>query len=408
MRLSQITRAAEVTSVQKATSKAISFGKAWDPGDQLLVLLPVRRVVEINEYSGREEVVYEPVLASVFGHRIQKDTIKGIGSFVPSLVDYDSDYRPIRPAKGPDNKPLFDDNGCILWERTEPDFLGRVAPIFRVLYNAVHEENLKKIAAENLSPKFKEAKQKEEDERFKNSSPALSRVKLYASTEVLAIKLLEGKIDTSNEQKPAFYSMEWKGKIASQISTLLRSPQTKPDFEDDFGFIALTFNYPKNSEKSKSGQELSIQLNVGEKSAEALSPAEWVEIKGMADSLPRTAEEIGRRAWAYQEQSEQKIRKAVYDYLGQYVIAFSAVDKESDDMKILVKRSAELIECVGEKYLSDNVKEAIKEAQESEEESDENPQELRTYEEAAPTAKDMMAAAEAEADNDDDDNIDLP
>ena len=128
----------------------------------------------------------------------------------------------------------------------------------------------------------------------------------------------------------------------------------------------------------------------------------------MADSLPRTAEEIGRRAWAYQEQSEQKIRKAVYDYLGQYVIAFSAVDKESDDMKILVKRSAELIECVGEAYLSDNVKEAIREAQESGEESDENPQELRTYEEAAPTAKDMMAAAEAEADNDDDDNIDLP
>lgn len=406
MRLSSITRAAEVTSVQKATSKAVSFGKAWDPGDQLLVLLPVRRVVEINEYSGREEVVYEPVLASVFGHRIQKDTIKGIGSFVPSLVDYDSDYRPIRPAKGPDNKPLLDENGCILWEKTEPDFLGRVAPIFRVLHNAMHEEALQKIAAENLSPKFKEAKQKEEDERFSNSNPALSRVKLYASTEVLAVKLLEGKIDTSKEQKPAFYSMEWKGKIASQISTLLRSPQTKPDFEDEFGFVALTFNYPKNSEKSKSGQELSIQLNAGEKSAEVLSPAEWVEIKGMSDSLPRTAEEIGRRAWAYQEQSEQKIRKAVYDYLGQYIISLSVIDKESDDMAVLVRRSAELIECVGEEYLSANVVEAIKEAQEKDEESDENPQELRTYEEAAPTVKDMMEAAEAE--DDDDDNIILP
>lgn len=410
MRLSTYTRASEVSSIQKATTKATSFGKAWDVGDNILVVLPIHRVVNVNPYSGREEVVYEPVLASVFGHRVDSKKIEGIGSFVPSLVDYDSDYRPIRPAKGEDGKPVFNEDGSIMWERCEPDFLGRMSPIIRVLHNAEHKKALDDIAHKKAPGSAKQDLTEKENKEFKESSPALSRVRLYASTEVIACKLVSGKINITDENRPQFYSLEWKGKVASQIGSILRSVDSRPTFEEEFGYIALTFSYPQKANKALSGGDVSIRVNAGPNSVMELCPDEWKEVLSMVDSLPKTAEEIGRRAWAYQEQSEAKIKKAIMDYLAKNVEFLESLESEDDDMKTLVRHGADLIECVGREYLADQVLAAIDEAMakdkaEEEVEAAKEAEELRTHEEAAPSMQQLMEAGEA---NSDEDEITLP
>lgn len=410
MRLSTYTRASEVSSIQKATTKATSFGKAWDVGDNILVVLPIHRVVNVNPYSGREEVVYEPVLASVFGHRVDNKKIEGIGSFVPSLVDYDSDYRPIRPAKGEDGKPVFNEDGSIVWERCEPDFLGRMSPIIRVLHNAEHKKALDDIAHKKAPDSAKQDLTEKENKEFEESSPALSRVRLYASTEVIACKLVSGKINITDENRPQFYSLEWKGKVASQIGSILRSVDSRPTFEEEFGYIALTFSYPQKANKALSGGDVSIRVNAGPNSVMELCPDEWKEVLSMVDSLPKTAEEIGRRAWAYQEQSEAKIKKAIMDYLAKNVEFLESLESEDDDMKTLVRHGEDLIECVGREYLADQVLAAIDEAMAKEKAEDEaeaakEAEELRTHEEAAPTVQQLMEAGE---DNSDEDEITLP
>lgn len=406
MRLSTFTRASEVSSIQKATTKATSFGKAWDVGDNILVVLPIHRAVNINPYSGREEVIYEPVLASVFGHRVDSKKIEGIGVFVPSLVDYDSDYRPIRPAKGEDGKPVLNEDGSIMWERCEPDFLGRMSPIIRVLHNAEHTKVLDDIALKKAPDSVKQSLVAEENEAFKNSSPALSRVRLYASTEVIACKLTSGKINITDENRPQFYSLEWKGKVASQIGSILRSVDSRPTFEEEYGYIALTFSYPQKANKALSGGDVSIRVNAGPNSVMELCSDEWKEILGMVDSLPKTAEEIGRRAWAYQEQSEAKIRKAIIDYLAKNAEFLESVKEDDDDMKTLIRHGSDLIECVGREYLADHVLAAIDEAEakekaEEEAEAAKETEELRTHEEAAPTVQQLMEAGEDNSDNED-------
>lgn len=406
MRLSTFTRASEVSSIQKATSKATSFGKAWDVGDNILVVLPIHRAVNINPYSGREEVIYEPVLASVFGHRVDSKKIEGIGVFVPSLVDYDSDYRPIRPAKGEDGKPVLNEDGSIMWERCEPDFLGRMSPIIRVLHNAEHKKALDDIAHKKAPDSAKQDLTEKENKEFKESSPALSRVRLYASTEVIACKLVSGKINITDENRPQFYSLEWKGKVASQIGSILRSVDSRPTFEEEFGYIALTFSYPQKANKALSGGDVSIRVNAGPNSVMELCPDEWKEVLSMVDSLPKTAEEIGRRAWAYQEQSEAKIKKAIMDYLAKNVEFLESLESEDDDMKTLVRHGEDLIECVGREYLADHVLAAIdeemaKEKAEEETEAAKEEEELRTHEEAAPNIQQLMKAGEDNSDSED-------
>ena len=297
-----------------------------------------------------------------------------------------------------------------MWERCEPDFLGRMSPIIRVLHNAEHKKALDDIAHKKAPDSAKQDLTEKENKEFKESSPALSRVRLYASTEVIACKLVSGKINITDENRPQFYSLEWKGKVASQIGSILRSVDSRPTFEEEFGYIALTFSYPQKANKALSGGDVSIRVNTGPNSVMELCPDEWKEVLSMVDSLPKTAEEIGRRAWAYQEQSEAKIKKAIMDYLAKNVEFLESLESEDDDMKTLVRHGEDLIECVGREYLADQVIAAIDEAMAKEKAEDEaeaakEAEELRTHEEAAPTVQQLMEAGE---DNSDEDEITLP
>ena len=215
---------------------------------------------------------------------------------------------------------------------------------------------------------------------------------------------MSGKISITDENRPSFYSLEWKGKVASQIGSILRSVDSRPTFEEEYGYIALTFSYPQKANKALSGGDVSIRVNAGPNSVMELCPDEWKEILGMVDSLPKTAEEIGRRAWAYQEQSEAKIRKAIIDYLAKNAEFLESVKEDDDDMKTLIRHGSDLIECVGREYLADHVLAAIDEAEakeKAEEEAEAAEEELRTHEEAAPSIQQLMEVGEGNPDNED-------
>lgn len=329
---------------------------AWNVGDKLSLFFPIAWVQDFlnpvpkkDEFGNivfdeNDEVIMEPseyydmVVASMYGHKVNNMKEFPVGtSFIPTLTDV-LDGRPVRYIKDENGEIKYDELGNPMYETIPGDATYQFSKIAPFFIKGMKDQELAKLMSKQFSNEAlrREAILQVEDKydtskHMDAPKPVIGKLSPYGSTEVVAVKIVDGKY---NVEKAGLYCFEFSQEKLSSLISILSDPKYGPDGKDARWFeVQITYNGTSNDTagRAEAGRKANFIGLTPNYRMESVDPEAYAALKSKLSQLPMNDGDIKAHNRVYTPIAEHTIISRIQSYMinkGEYL-----GELESDDDK---------------------------------------------------------------------------
>lgn len=299
----------DVVKQKEESKKSASFGSMWNPGDTGIVFYPFFR----DEVTGN----FELLAAGIRGHQIN-DTkaIPGIGSFIPSLCQFDEDNNIIGA-------------GDITYQ------FSRIAPCFIVgakeleLNDARSKQGIDETTRHQL---IQDIESKYDTKNINSIKPVIGGLTYYISTEAVYVPMKDSEPLTSEAR---LVSQKLSDKKIKTLMTIAKDPKYEPVFiegSDGLFYLEVQYSWPVGK-KQEAGQADPVGLTA-EYRLESTHAQQFKAIMNELSKLPSESETIEKRGWGYVKVSESAVRQRIKNYSIMQTASLDALSETTNEEMI--------------------------------------------------------------------------
>lgn len=327
---------------------------AWNVGDKLSLFFPIAWVQDFTNlvpkkdefgntvFDDQGQVVMEPseyydmVVASMYGHKVNNMKEFPVGTaFIPSLTDV-VDGKPVRFIKDANGDIQYDVQGNPMYELIPGDATYQFSKIAPFFIKGVKDQELAKLMSKQFSNEAlrREAILQVEDKydtskHMDAPKPVIGRLSPYGSTEVVAVKVVDGKY---NVEKAGLYCFEFSQEKLSSLISILSDPKYSPSGKDARWFeVQITYNGTSNDTagRAEAGRKANFIGLTDNYRMEKVDPEAYAALQARLNQLPMNDGDIKAHNRVYTPIAEHTIVSRIQSYMinkGEYL-----GELESDD-----------------------------------------------------------------------------